>query len=548
MLALVKSVPGNVSLNSMLAEVGKLQAVRAVGLPPGLFADVAPKVVSGWRTRAAVESPSHLRRRLGKSPQTTVTLLAALLWEREREVTDSLVDLLIATVHRIGARAGQKVTRELISAFQKVTGKENILFAIAEASLERPSDAVREVVYPAVRGGEATLRDLVREYKTHGPAYRRTGQTTLKASYTGHYRAGLIELLGVLEFRSTNTAHQPVVRALDLIARYARAGNLTYYPAGETAPEHKGTAGEWADLVYRADKRGRRRTVRMVYEVATFQALRDQLRCKEIWVDIAERRPGAIKLTPLDAAPEPRNLRRAKNEVARRWTVVPLIDVLKEAVLRTGCLQAVTAVTGTGHLAPEVLAERLMLAVYAYGTNCGIKSVASAEGHGEDEIRYVRRRYLTPEAARTVAVAIADATFAARDRGLWGEGSTSVASDSTHFRSWDQNLFTEWHTRYGGRGILVYWHVERGSVVVHSQTLRASASEVHAMVEGAIRHGTTMNVEGNYADSHGQSEIGFGVTRLLNIDLLPRIKRINKVRLYRPAAGDPGAYPRLTRR
>jgi TnpA family transposase len=41
------------------------------------------------------------------------------------------------------------------------------------------------------------------------------------------------------------------------------------------------------------------------------------------------------------------------------------------------------------------------------------------------------------------------------------------------------------------------------------------------------------------------SEIGFGITRLLNIDLLPRIKRINKVRLYRPAAGDPGAYPRL---
>jgi hypothetical protein len=36
--------------------------------------------------------------------------------------------------------------------------------------------------------------------------------------------------------------------------------------------------------VHRTDKQGRRRVVRMVYEVATFQALRDQLRCKEIWV------------------------------------------------------------------------------------------------------------------------------------------------------------------------------------------------------------------------------------------------------------------------
>jgi len=515
-----------------------------------------------------------------------VTLLAALLAEREREVTDSLVDLLIATVHRIGARAERKVTEELVKAFRRVTGKENILFAIAEASLARPADAVREVVYPAVRGGEQTLRELVHEYKTKGPVYRRTVQTTLKASYTGHYRKGLIDLLGVLEFRSTNTAHQPVIEAMKLIARYARAGNLTYYPAGETAPAHRGTTGEWADLVYRPDKHGRRRVVRMVYEVATFPdedlpkdfetrraehyaslrkpldpaefsgALREEMTTAlaELndtlpdlhWAEIADRPAGAIRLTPLEASPEPRNLRRIKNEVARRWAAVPLIDVLKETVLRTGCLQAVTSVAGSGTLPPGVLAERLMLAIYAYGTNCGIRSVISAaHGHSEEDVRYARRRYLTPDAARTVAIAIADATFAARDRGLWGEGSTAVASDSTHFRSWDQNLFTEWHSRYGGRGVLVYWHVERGSVVVHSQTLRASASEVHAMVEGAIRHGTTMTVEGNYTDTHGQSEIGFGITRLLNVDLLPRIKRINKVKLYRPAAGDPGAYPRL---
>jgi len=34
--------------------------------------------------------------------------LAALLREREREMTDTLVDLLIATVHRVGARAERR--------------------------------------------------------------------------------------------------------------------------------------------------------------------------------------------------------------------------------------------------------------------------------------------------------------------------------------------------------------------------------------------------------------------------------------------------------
>ena len=147
-----------------------------------------------------------------------------------------------------------------------------VFLRVAEASLARPADAVRDVVYPAVRGGEQTLRELVHERKTNGPVYRRTVQTTLKASYTNHYRKGLIDLLDVLEFRSTNSAHQPVIEALRLIGRYARAGNLTYYPAGETAPAHRGTTGEWADLMYRPDKHGRRRVVRMVYEVATFRA------------------------------------------------------------------------------------------------------------------------------------------------------------------------------------------------------------------------------------------------------------------------------------
>ncbi|GGL01798.1 hypothetical protein Sme01_46460 [Sphaerisporangium melleum] len=330
-------------------------------------------------------------------------------------------------------------------------------------------------------GGAQTLKDLVYEFKTKGPAYRTTVQTTLRASYTNHYRRGLIALLDTLEFKSNNTAYQPVIEALELVKRYAKAGSTTYYPRGERVPEHRGTAGAWEDLVFKRDKRGRRRVVRMVYEIVTFQALREALRCKEIWVvgagsfrdpeedlpadfaarrvtnyaelrkpldpavfiaelkaemraelealdtalptldwvEIKDRRSGAIKLTKIGPAEEPRNLRKIKNEVGRRWGSVPLIDMLKEAVLRTGCLNAVTSVAGTSSLAPEVLAERLMLAIFGYGTNTGIRAVAAGgHAHSEDDIRYVRRRYLTPQVAADIAIAIANATFTARDTAL----------------------------------------------------------------------------------------------------------------------------------
>ena len=54
-----------------------------------------------------------------------------------------------------------------------------------------------------------------------------------------------------------------------------------------------------------------------------------------------------------------------------------------------------------------------------------------------------------------------------------------------------------------------------------------------------------MQVETNYTDSHGQSEIGFAITRLLGFDLLPLIKRINHLKVYRTGPGEAGAWPGL---
>ena len=73
---------------------------------------------------------------------------------------------------------------------------------------------------------------------------------------------------------------------------------------------------------------------------------------------------------------------------------------------------------------------------YAYGTNTGIGAVAQGDhGHSESDLRYVARRYFTLDGARAVAIELANATFAARHSGTWGESTTTVASDSTHFRS-----------------------------------------------------------------------------------------------------------------
>ena len=48
--------------------------------------------------------------------------------------------------------------------------------------------------------------------------------------------------------------------------------------------------GLWRDAVVEKDAAGRDRVNRITYEVAVLEALREQLRCKEIWVIGANRR------------------------------------------------------------------------------------------------------------------------------------------------------------------------------------------------------------------------------------------------------------------
>jgi len=55
----------------------------------------------------------------------------------------------------------------------------------------------------------------------------------------------------------------------------------------------------------------------------------------------------------------------------------------------------------------------------------------------------------------------------------------------------------------------VCWHTERGQLYVCSQLKSCSSSEVAAMIEGLLRHGTDAEIEGNHSDTHGAGLVGF---------------------------------------
>jgi TnpA family transposase len=531
--------------------------------------------------------------------------MTAFCIQRSQEITDNLIELLIQIIQRIGTRAERRINKELVDDFKQVTGKTNLLFRIAEVAVAQPSGVIQKVIYPVV--SQQTLRDLVKEYKSTGTAYRQRVYTVMRTSFASHYRRMIPQLLEMLEFHSNNDIHRPVIQALELLKKYAQS-QARYYDSGEEIPIDGVLKSSWKEILLEKDPDGKERINRINYEISVLQALRERLCCKEIWVIGANRyhnpdedlptdfdqhrqnyyqaltlpedvetfisnlqqkmasglekldkgmpknrnvtligkAQGLIRLRPIDPAPEPNNLKQLKGEINRLWYQTSLLDILKETDLRVGFTQNFKSMGTREIIDKETLQKRLLLCLYGMGTNTGLKRIHTGiNGENYQDLLYVRRRYIHSDQLRSAIAEVINAIFEIRLPHIWGEGTTTCASDSKHFGAWEQNLMTQYHLRYGGRGVMIYWHVEKKSTCIYSQLKTCSSSEVAAMIEGVLRHCTSMEVEKNYVDSHGQSEVAFAFTHLLGFQLMPRLKRIKTQKLYRPYTGQSDAYPNL---
>jgi Domain of unknown function (DUF4158) len=224
-----------------------------------LFAEILQRLPSTTRTlldellsRSEVAA-EHEEQRLDDEPmpttslirQTSITLLAAFCQQRTGEVTDSLVDLLLLVIRRIGAKAEKHVKKQYLDDIQTVEGKQKLLRQVAEAALDGPDKTVRAGIFPVM--SEVKCRAILKEYQAKGE-YQEQVYQRMRSSYRDHYRRMVPLLVNMLDIRSNNTAHRPVVDALTLVKRYAGASGI-YYPAEEMVPLVGVVRPMWRGLV-----------------------------------------------------------------------------------------------------------------------------------------------------------------------------------------------------------------------------------------------------------------------------------------------------------
>jgi TnpA family transposase len=602
----LKTDPTSVSLASLLELTTKLKRLKQLELPASLFQNFSPKTLKRLRQRAAVEGLHELKRH---PLPVRYSLLAVYCYCRRAEFNDYLVELLCNIVQKVNLTAQKRVEREALKELRtkhKLNRRDALLLKILQAVLAEPDKSVRELIYPLI-GSEVEAQELVSELENLSPAFREQVQERMRESYRLHYRRLLAPVLEVLELGTNQSNCQPLLDGLKLIKKHFEQSDKTYSPE-EVVPIVGAVKATRQAGLYLKNAAGQPVVERISYELAVLELLREKLRSKEVWVvgakryqnpeqdlpgdfgakkseyfgnlnqplaasefvsqlqqelktaldqletglatnpsvKISTRKGGWIKVSPLTAEEEPLGLARLKAEVASRWGMNNLLDILKEADLRLGFTDIFKTAAVREQLERPVLQKRLLLCLYALGTNSGLKRM-SAGDHGESysDLRYVAERYLLKDYLRAAISQVANAVFASRQTSIWGETSTTCAADSTLFGTWDGNLLARWHPRYKEKGVLVYWHVEKKAVCVYSQLKSCASSEAAAMLQGLLSHDTNLKIERQYVDTHGQSEVAFGFCRLLGFELMPRLKNIYAQKLYLPHSESASDYPNL---
>ena len=591
----LKQDPGKASVKTLNTEIRKINCIKETSvLSSDFYQNLHSGLIKKYHAYVMSLFPSQLDAYEKTNPNKKYTLLACFCYARGVKFTDNLIELLLKLVHKICIRGKKKANIEFWNDRKIIYNKDKVLHEIAVVSVEHPQGVIEEKIYPKV--GKEVLDHIANNPIGFDEYHMQRKYHYMISSYMRHYRSTLSLILKNISFSSNNTKSNKILKATNLVKKHLGSKAINY-PEGEDIPNI--IPNIIKKIVIEKTESGSRIN-RIKYEFTVLRALRGRLRCKDIWVEgaakycnpdkdlpahfeenkveyykelnkpqdaeefvselkkelsyqlstlnknlpknqkvkiIRKNRKPWIKVSPLNAQKDPENIEMLKQKVVENWPGVSLLDILKEAELRLDLTSEFESVASKEVMPKQELQYKIILCLFALATNTGLKRVSTnVPDVTYEDLKYIQRRFINQNNLRNAIVKVINGNLQVRNKNLFGGITISCACDSTKFSAWDQNLMTEWHVRYKGPGIMVYWHVDKKALCVYSQLKTCSSSEIVAMIEGIVRHSTDAQISKSYVDSNGQSLVAFAFSHLLNFALLPRLKDIGSEKLYLPDA------------
>ena len=238
------------------------------------------------------------------------------------------------------------------------------------------------------------------------------------------------------------------------------------------------------------------------------------------YLKIEDGRPILSRLKKKD---EPKDLRFIESLIADKLEPVNLIDILFDTDKWLNWTKHFKNISGLESKISN-LTERSIVTSFCYGCNLGPAQIArSFEGYTRKHISWYNQRYVTEGNLSNSAKDIVNKYINFALPKFWGTGERASA-DGTMWDTYEQNLLSEYHIRYGGFGALGYYIVSDLYIALFSHFIPCGVWEGIYILDDAIKESLDVNPNILHYDTQGQSTTIFGLSHLLGIQLMPRIR------------------------
>lgn len=167
---------------------------------------------------------------------------------------------------------------------------------------------------------------------------------------------------------------------------------------------------------------------------------------------------------------------------------------------------------------------------------CNLGPVQTARSLGNmdrRQISWVNQRHITTENLDQAIQFIINSYNKFGLPKYWGDGK-SASADGTIWALYEQNLLSERHIRYGGYGGICYYHVSDNYIALFSHFIPCGVWEGLYILDVLMNNNSEIQPEVIHSDTQGQSATIFGLSTLMGIELMPRIRNWKDLKMFRP--------------
>jgi TnpA family transposase len=586
--SILRAPPKSARLSHVQELQAKFEQMIASGDARLLIATIAPAKVKSFAAQAKALALTDLQEiQLTKRR----ALLVCLLYRAQVKTRDHLVEMYLKRVQKMHQFAKDKQVKLREQNLNHTESMLEVLTEILQTSAEETDTAIlgeRVQSVLAVYGGAAALLERCEEIT----AYNSDNYLPFIWKVYGCYRSTLFPLIKSLEIQSTSQNLSLMTALTFLLAnenrrsKWLSADNIDLSFMSE----------RWRKLVVDDHVDGLR-IVRQRFEVCVFTYLAAELKSGDAfvvgsesyadfraqllsWEECQPLLPDYCEQTEM-AATSTQFVEQLQNWLAQTATRVDQISkddpdvtispdavpVLKKIVAATPSPQAEKLeiairqrlpersvldilcrvehwLNWVRHFGPtsgsepkiEDSVERYILTVFGYGCNLGPNETArNTRGPVSSRmLAYTNRQHVSTQQLEAAMRDLINAYNRLELPKCWGTGKRAAA-DGSKFEIYENNLLSEYHIRYGGYGGIAYHHISDTYIALFTHFINCGVWEAVYILDGLIKNTSDIQPDTLHSDTQGQSTTVFGLSYLLGIKLMPRIRNWQDYKFFRPS-------------